>query len=112
MRGMKTGGRRKGTPNKLTAAVAERLAALGCDPISGMARLAMDPSTPVEVRARMYSELAQYVAPKRRAVEHTGADGGAIETRASFDAGRLTAEEKLTLLELWEKADGGADPVP
>src|SRR5689334_10116780 len=39
--GRKTGGRRRGTPNRRTGEVAERLAALGCDPIEGMARIAM-----------------------------------------------------------------------
>jgi hypothetical protein len=65
----KTGGRTKGTPNKRTQAVADRLEALGCDPIEGMARLAMDETVEKSIRAQMYRELAQYVAPKRRAVE-------------------------------------------
>ena len=70
--GRKTGGRVKGTPNKTTVAVTERLEAIGCDPIEGMARIAMDIKTPIDLRARMYSELAQYVAPKRKAIEHSG----------------------------------------
>lgn len=67
--GKKTGGRTAGTPNRRTAEVAERLAALGCDPIEGMARLAMDDSVAPELRGRMYAELAQYVAPKRKALD-------------------------------------------
>ena len=67
--GRKTGGRKKGTPNKRTLAVTERLTELGCDPIKGMALLAMDETNPVEVRYQCYKELAQYTAPKRRAVE-------------------------------------------
>src|SRR3954451_15984279 len=39
--GRKTGGRRRGTPNRRTGEVAERLAALGCDPIELMAAIAM-----------------------------------------------------------------------
>ena len=35
--GFKTGGRTKGTPNRRTAEVSEKLEALGCDPIEGMA---------------------------------------------------------------------------
>ena len=68
--GRKTGGRRPGTPNRRTLDVIERLDALGCDPIAGMAQIALNEAAPVEVRARMYAELAQYVAPKRKAVEH------------------------------------------
>ncbi|MEI7658898.1 MAG: hypothetical protein WCK33_12625 [Phycisphaerae bacterium] len=59
--GFKTGGRTKGTPNKRTVEVMEKLEALGCDPIEGMARLAMDTSNPPELRGRMLSELAQYL---------------------------------------------------
>ncbi len=68
-RGRKTGGRQLGTPNKRTQEVIDRLEALGCDPIEGMARIAMDDGNPIELRGRMFAELAQYVAPKRRAIE-------------------------------------------
>ena len=74
--GRKTGGRVAGTPNRRTQDVIERLALLGCDPIEGMARIAMDMTTPVEVRARMFAELAGYVAPKRKAIEHAALTGG------------------------------------
>src|SRR5680860_744823 len=77
--GERRGGRQKGTPNKRTAAVTETLKALGCDPIEGMARIAMDEKVEIAVLARMYQELAQYVAPKRKAIEITGEDGDAIK---------------------------------
>ena len=73
--GRKTGGRTAGTPNKRTLDVIERLDELGCDPIQGMAKIALDPNTPIELRARMFSDLAQYVAPKRRAVDHSASEG-------------------------------------
>jgi hypothetical protein len=66
---MKTGGRKAGTPNRRTVELQQKLDSLGCDPIEGMARLALDPNNAPELRARMYAELAQYVAPKRKAVE-------------------------------------------
>jgi hypothetical protein len=59
----------KGTPNKATQDVHERLAQLGCDPIKGMAILTMDPSNTPELRGRMFSELTQDVTLKRKAVE-------------------------------------------
>jgi hypothetical protein len=65
-------GRPKGALNKRTQAVADLLAEMDCDPIVGMAMIALDANNPIELRARMYAELAQYVAPKRRAVEHSG----------------------------------------
>ena len=75
--GYKTGGRTKGTPNKRTIAVIEKLAALGCDPIEGMAHIAMDTANPAELRGRMYAELAGYVAPKRKAIDVSSEDGTA-----------------------------------
>ena len=71
------GGRQKGTPNKLTQEVIARLAELKCDPIEGMATIAAQAreAGDLKLAGSMYAELAQYVAPKRKAVEHTGGDG-------------------------------------
>lgn len=69
--GKKTGGRIRGTPNKKTLEIQDRLCSMGCDPIQGMADLAMDMNNTPELRGRMYAELAQYIAPKRKAVEHS-----------------------------------------
>jgi hypothetical protein len=44
-------------PNKRTREVVEKLAALRCDPIAGMARIAMNRKNPVELRARMFHWL-------------------------------------------------------
>ena len=67
----RTGGRQPGTPNKRTGEIEEKLKRLNCDPIAGMARLAMDETAPLAIRAAMFRELAAYVAPKRRAIELT-----------------------------------------
>jgi hypothetical protein len=77
--GVKTGGgSRKGRPNRINVDVAAKLAALKCDPLSGMAKIAMNIKNPLEIRAKMYAELAQYVAPKRKATEHSVAEGAAV----------------------------------
>jgi hypothetical protein len=68
-------GRPKGALNKRTLDIVAKLAAERCDPIVGMARIAMDKKNPVELRARMFAELAQYVAPKRKAMEHSTQPG-------------------------------------
>ena len=80
--GRKTGGRAAGTPNMRTQDVIERLDALECDLIEGMARIAMDEANAPELRGRMYSELAQYVAPKRRAIDHSASEGAGEITRS------------------------------
>ena len=41
-----------------------------------MARLAMNTKNPAELRGRMYSELAQYMWPKRKAIEVSGDGAG------------------------------------
>ena len=53
---------------------------LDCDPIEGMARIAVDEQAELGLRAQLYKELAQYTAPKRKAVAVTGEDGGPVKT--------------------------------
>ena len=138
--GERRGGRRKGSRNKVSSEAAEKLARLGCDPLEGMARIALGdlvcpacagsgraryaagPTGPVldpdagaertcrtcwgggrepvspELRGRMFAELAQYVAPKRKAVEHSGPQGEAI--RHDHRHGTLPDYDRLSLEEL------------
>ena len=88
-------GRKKGVPNRATLDIQARLAALGCHPIEGMALIAMDPKSPPELRGRMYSELAQYVAPKRKAVEMSGPNGSPVAMEGVSRPPRMTREEWL-----------------
>ena len=136
------GGRAKGTPNKATLDVQAKLAALGCDPFEGMARLALqrgpcptcrgagkarfsisekgpyaDPDRgaeitcltclgtgfePIEpkIRANMFAELAQYVAPKRKAVEVGNLDGAAFRVEGVSRPGRLSRDEWIRQREI------------
>lgn len=97
----KSGGRKKGTPNRLTQDVAERLAALGCDPLEGMARLAMDPQSSPEFRFRCYAELLPYVYPKRKPME--------IETETPADVINLITNLALKKPSPNGDSDGGKD---
>lgn len=72
-------GRKKGQQCKLATEARARLEELGCDPLEGMALIAMDKSAPLDLRGSMFKELAKYSWPQRKAVEHTGAGGGPIE---------------------------------
>lgn len=65
----KTGGRKRGTPNKRTLEIADKLAALGCDPIEILASVCMDEKAPLEARIRCAIELASYTYPKRKPLE-------------------------------------------
>jgi hypothetical protein len=90
----KTGGRKKGTPNKATLTVAEKLEALGCDPIEGMARIAMNEKNSQETRGRYYSELAQYVCSKRKAVEVSDEQPTEINVNTNLDDSGAPCERK------------------
>lgn len=73
-KGVRYGGRQKGTPNKNTQDIQAKLDALGCDPIQGMAEIAAEArrTGDLNLAGIMYKELAQYIAPKRKAVEVQG----------------------------------------
>ena len=90
-------GRPAGTKNKLTLSAIEKLNKLGCDPLEGMAKIAMDQSNPIDLRARMYAELAQYVAPKLKSSELTGANGGPVQVESL--GSELSAEEQTARIE-------------
>jgi len=104
--GRKTGGRVAGTPNKRTQEVMERLDALGCDPIEGMARIAMVEANAPEWRGRMFAELAEYVAPKREAVEHSAEDGMASVTFSWLNSQDVVPTDELVDQVLQRVADG------
>jgi hypothetical protein len=68
--GGKSGGRPKGSKNKINRSVADQLQDLNCNPFEGLARIAakaeaQEPPA-LHVASRCYSELASYIAPKQR----------------------------------------------
>jgi hypothetical protein len=79
----KMGGKKPFTKNKITRDVAALLDSLNCNPIEGMARIAADEKVDMPIRARMYSELSQYVSPKLGNIQLTGKDGGPLEIAAA-----------------------------
>lgn len=64
-------GRPKGSKNGIKFEVAQILADKGCNPFQILADLAMK-SKHEKIRADCSKELAQYVAPKLKQIEHTG----------------------------------------
>lgn len=71
----KTGGRPKGTPNKDKQELLALIESTGCKhPIVGLAEIAKaaHDSNEYDRAAMCYKELAQYVVPKRKAIEHSG----------------------------------------
>ena len=52
-----------------------------CDPIAELATLAMDPVTPLSDRISILKDLAQYTAPKRRAVDVTTTNDAGVTVK-------------------------------
>ena len=68
---------------------------MNCDPIRGMARIATStsPKVSMELKGRMNAELAKYVHPQLRSVEHKGVGpGGVIEVSHTVSARELIAD--------------------
>ena len=100
-KGRKTGGKVKGSVNKRTKEIQQMLDDLDCNPLEGMVEIAnrakegvligvdddgnqiMKPD--LVLAGNMYKELAQYIAPKRKAIEHTGRIDGDHEHDHRFE---------------------------
>jgi hypothetical protein len=62
-------------------------------PVIELVEIAMDKENDVSLRLNANKEVAQYVVPKLRAVEHTGKDGGAIETKWTTEVVRADSSD-------------------
>ena len=74
-KGVRLGGRQKGTPNKDKQELLDMILATGCKhPIQGLAEIAKQSHQQGEfdLAVTCYKELSQYIAPKRKAIEHSG----------------------------------------
>lgn len=71
-KGIKTGGRTKGIPNKATAAKAAEIAASGMTPLDYMLAVLRNEANDPNVRLDAASKAAPYVHPKLAAIEHSG----------------------------------------
>ncbi|MET0063216.1 MAG: hypothetical protein ABW176_13070 [Candidatus Thiodiazotropha endolucinida] len=69
--GQKTGGRKQGTPNKRTEEISELLKKKfpKYNPVVQMAEIAQDKKVDMNLRVQCAKEVAQYLFPKRKAIE-------------------------------------------
>ncbi len=70
MRGMKTGGRKKGTPNKKTQELLVHAAAGGDLPLAHMLRIMRDPDQDTAIRFDAAKAAAPFLHPRLAAIEH------------------------------------------
>jgi hypothetical protein len=86
----KTGGRKRGTPNRVSLTLRENLQAIGCDPGVGVAKIAEDPKNPAAVRLQAYAILMPHIYPKLKPIDHSG-------ERAAVDPHAINKEQTLEL---------------
>lgn len=75
----KTGGRKKGTPNRVPTARREAMAAQGETPLEYMLRVMRDGKAADARRDEMARAAAPYMHAKLSAIEHTGPQGGPVQ---------------------------------
>lgn len=79
--GERRGGRKKGTPNKVTLKREAEVSATGLTPLEYMLSVLRDETLDRETRLDASNKAAPYVHPKLAAIEHKGPGGGAIPVR-------------------------------
>ena len=96
IKGERRGGRPKGVKNKRTQLVINQLNDLECDPIKGLATIAKEymERQDYTLAAHIYKELAQYMYPKRRAIEVSA------EVNSSLEIEDLTDQQRRNLKSL------------
>jgi hypothetical protein len=101
-RGFKTGGRKKGSLNKITSLMKESVAATGETPLAYMLRMMRDPDQPPERRDEMAKAAAPYLHPKLSSVDML------VDAEVT-KKGRLGREPLTT--EEWERQFGGGKSI-
>jgi hypothetical protein len=91
----KTGGRKKGTPNRATLTLKEKLDAMGCDPLIELARMGLDEKNPLELRRRCFSDIAAYLHPKRKPVDMLSDEPTVINVNTDLDPGSPDGGDQL-----------------
>jgi hypothetical protein len=73
--GRKTGGRKKGTPNKKTKELQYRIETSGLTPLDYLLRVMRDPEAGEHERLDAAKSAAPYVHPRLSTIEHGSKDG-------------------------------------
>ena len=90
------------TPLQRTAeVVAAQLQAMGCDPIQGVAEIAMDVENAATLRAGMFKELAQYMVAKPRAGSETNSSEDKNTSAGESDLSRFNTAELKAMREIY-----------
>jgi hypothetical protein len=81
----KTGGRQKGTPNRSTQVLREKLAELGCDPAAELMTIARDPKANIGLRVDIYKSFLRHTYPLPKPVGGSEEDDMTGESEITLD---------------------------
>ena len=84
-------GRKKGSSNKATQEKRAAIAASGLTPLDYMLAVLRDENNDHATRMQAAIAAARFVHPTLGSIEHTGKDGGPIETKSEIELGRRVA---------------------
>ena len=108
--GYKTSGRTSGTPNKRTQEAAQILDELGCNPIRGMAEIAMSESHPVRASSPDVLGASPLRLPQAKAVDfHRVDDPPEADTEPGKKLMELLEKTRLPILPASNGADGATN---
>lgn len=91
--GERRGGRQQGAANQRTREIADRATREGITPLEYMLAVLRDPKASKERRDWAAEKAAPYMHPRLQAIQHSGPDGGPIETKdvSDLEVGRRLA---------------------
>ena len=89
-------GSKKGYKKAKTLMIEQKLEEFGCDPVKVLATICNDESEETSLRLHAAKELASYLFPKRKSVEHSGG----LNNRT---AGELSRNELMAIASGGEK---------
>lgn len=105
----KTGGRKPGSPNKASAAREAEVKASGLTPLQYMLKVMRDDNADKARRDDMAKAAAPYVHPKLANMQHTGRNGGPIQ---SVDLTKLSGDQLDQLESIFGPLAGPGDDDP
>lgn len=99
-------GRKLGSPNKASAERQAKVAATGDTPLEYMLKVMRDAKAEPGRRDDMAKAAAPYVHPKLASMQHTGRNGGPIQT---VDLTKLSGDELAQLENIFGPLAGSSD---
>ncbi|RWP68202.1 MAG: hypothetical protein EOR07_07615 [Mesorhizobium sp.] len=103
-------GRKRGAPNKASAARQAKVAASGATPLDYMLKVMRDAKADPGRRDDMAKAAAPYVHPKLASMQHSGPHGGPIQT---VDLTKLSGDDLARLEDIFGPLAGpGDDDAP